>query len=72
MGIFIRVEIDPSLCTGIEKCGQCLRVCPVTIFEGDSAAPAVNESNEDECTLCELCLQACQPRAITIRKLYEE
>lgn len=30
------------------------------------------ESNKDECTLCDLCLQGCEVDAITIHKLYEE
>jgi NAD-dependent dihydropyrimidine dehydrogenase PreA subunit len=44
----------------------------VNIFGKEGDNPSVIEDNEDECTLCDLCIQACIPKAITIRKLYEE
>ena len=72
MSEFIKVEIDLSGCVGIDECGGCVRVCPVNIFEKEGENPFVVEDNEDECTLCDLCIQACTPRAIRIRKLYEE
>jgi NAD-dependent dihydropyrimidine dehydrogenase PreA subunit len=68
---FIRVDINMTACVGIAQCGGCVRVCPVSIFKKSGDAPEVVGKNEDECILCELCLQACQPRAITITKLYE-
>ena len=71
MSEFIKVEIDYSHCLGIEKCGGCIRVCPVNIFEEEGDRPRIAEDNEDECTLCDLCLQNCSPEIITIRKLYE-
>jgi len=72
MGIFIQVEITPESCVGIKNCGQCIGVCPVNIFKQGEILPTVDEANEDECTLCELCLQACEPHAITIGKLYDD
>jgi ferredoxin len=71
MSEFIKVEIDFSRCVGIAKCGGCVKVCPVNIFGEDGGNPCLIEDNEDECTLCDLCIQACTPKAITIRKLYE-
>lgn len=71
MGIFIRVEIDDKKCLGPEKCGECVRICPVNIFEVKSGNIAVKEENEDECILCNLCLDKCKPSAISIKKLYE-
>ena len=68
---FIRVDINTAACVGIAQCGGCVRVCPVSIFRKNGDAPEVVAKNEDECILCELCLQACKPRAITINKLYE-
>jgi len=68
---FIRVDVNMISCVGIAGCGGCLRVCPVGIFEKNGDMPVVVEKNLDECILCELCLQACKPAAITIRKLYE-
>ena len=72
MGVFIRVEINSDSCAGVNDCGQCIHVCPVGIFKDSAQFPRVDEANEDECTLCGLCLQACEPHAITIRKLYDE
>jgi len=69
---FIRVDIDMTACAGIAQCGGCVRVCPVGIYQKKGDEPAVVEKNQDECILCELCLQACQPHAIAIRKLYED
>jgi len=71
MSEFIEVQIDYAGCLGIQECGGCARVCPVNIFEKDSARPRVVPENEDECTLCDLCIQICSPGVITIRKLYE-
>jgi ferredoxin len=32
----------------------------------------VQSEQEDECTLCELCLEEAPPKAITIRKTYKD
>ncbi|WP_027370241.1 4Fe-4S dicluster domain-containing protein [Desulfovermiculus halophilus] len=70
MGIFINLRIDNTKCIGVEKCGQCINVCPVNIFKSDNDAVAIIEENEDECTLCERCLEECGQNAIEIIKLY--
>ena len=72
MSEFIKVKIDFPTCVGIAECGGCVKVCPVNIFGKEGDDPSVIENNEDECTLCDLCIQACTPKAITIRKLYED
>ena len=72
MSEFIELDIDFDRCRGIEDCGECVRVCPVNIFSSNGDYPKTVEANEDECTLCDLCLQACEVNAIRIRKLYEE
>ncbi len=72
MSEFIRVEIDFPNCSGIKTCGGCIRVCPVSIFGDGDGKPSIINENQDECTLCDLCLEACTPCAITITKLYED
>jgi NAD-dependent dihydropyrimidine dehydrogenase PreA subunit len=72
MSEFIKIDIDMHRCLGIEKCGKCIQVCPVNIFTSNGGYPKAVEDNEDECTLCNLCLQSCEADAITIHKLYEE
>jgi len=71
MGVFIRVTIDTQKCLGPEKSGECIAICPVNIFEAQGDRVAVQEENEDECTLCNLCIDKCPSSAISIRKLYE-
>jgi len=44
----------------------------VSIFAEDGEYPKAVDANEDECTLCGLCLEACRPKAIKVRKLYED
>ncbi|MFQ5839763.1 MAG: indolepyruvate ferredoxin oxidoreductase subunit alpha [Candidatus Methylomirabilales bacterium] len=67
--IFIKVEVNDPKCLGVAACGECIRVCPVNIFEPRGDRIGIQE--EDECTLCGLCL-VCPTEAITIRKLYDE
>ena len=71
MGEFIKAEIDFIKCSGILECGKCITVCSVNIFERKGNKLALIEENEDECTLCDLCLETCAPGAIVIHKLYE-
>jgi NAD-dependent dihydropyrimidine dehydrogenase PreA subunit len=71
MSEFIQVEIDLDRCAGIRKCGECVQICPVNIFEARDDQPLVLEQNQDECILCEQCLKACTPGAVSIKKLYD-
>jgi NAD-dependent dihydropyrimidine dehydrogenase PreA subunit len=71
MNEFIDVSIDLNKCDGIKECGQCVRVCPVNIFDKKADWPLIVVENLDECTLCNLCLNECKPNAIDISKLYE-
>lgn len=72
MGLFIKLEINGESCLGLGDCGKCVAVCPVRAFAEGRGLPLANEKNEDECTLCDLCLDACEPGAITVRRVYEE
>jgi NAD-dependent dihydropyrimidine dehydrogenase PreA subunit len=71
MSEFIEVVIAQDRCTGISACGKCVQVCPVNIFVSEADRPSIAEENQDECILCDLCLQECEPGAIVLRKLYE-
>ena len=72
MSEFIKIEIKRDKCLGLEKSGHCVEVCPVDIFGIKDGELVINEENEDECTLCDLCLERCEPDAIVIHKLYEQ
>lgn len=69
LGIFIRVEADegrfnPALARAL------VAKCPVDIFALDGERLRVRAEQEDECTLCELCLDAAPAGSIVIHKLY--
>lgn len=68
MGRFIRITIEESSCPA--GCRMCLEACPVEIFKEEGGKVLVLDSEEDECTLCELCIQRCGAGAISIEKLY--
>jgi NAD-dependent dihydropyrimidine dehydrogenase PreA subunit len=71
MGEFIKVDIDLSKCGDMSDAAQWVQVCPVNIFAVEDNQPVVVEENEDECTLCMLCIEAFPSDAVTIHKLYE-
>jgi len=71
MGIFIKVEVDDRKCKGLKECGECVDTCPVRIFLIEKEKININSENEDECTLCNLCLEICPSEAIAVRKLYQ-
>jgi len=72
MGEFIHVEIDLKNDGKGSVPLKWVDVCPVNIFKIENNRPVVVEENEDECTLCMLCLNACKSGALTIHKLYEQ
>lgn len=71
MGMFINVEVDHQLCTAPGKCSRCVSLCPVDVLRLEPGGVVVDGVNEDECTLCDLCLEACQANALRIVRLYE-
>jgi len=70
--MFIRVEVDPEAAADRELAKKLVEVCPVNIFDLDADGKAVVVSeNEDECVLCDLCVQAAPEGQVRIVKLYE-
>lgn len=70
MGIFIHIEINHEALTP-EISAELVQRCPVDIFTINANQLSVVEDNEDECTLCELCLIHAPVNAIAIQKLYK-
>lgn len=72
MAMFIRVDVDNSV---VEKtqglADKLVEVCPVKIFAPGAKPGTVKviEENVDECTLCDLCMQATE--GVKVVKLYE-
>ena len=70
--MFIRVEVEPAAAADPELAKKLAEVCPVDIFDLDGEGKArVVEENEDECVLCDLCVQAAPPGQVRVVKLYE-
>jgi len=69
MGFFIQIAIaKDGLSPALSQ--QIAGVCPVDIFAVEDGVLAVKPEEEDECTLCELCLKSAPPGAIHIYKTY--
>lgn len=69
MGLFITVECDPAQLSAAQR-QQLVQLCPVEIFALADDQIVVRPEQEDECTLCRLCLDAMPPGALRIRKHY--
>jgi NAD-dependent dihydropyrimidine dehydrogenase PreA subunit len=71
MALFIDVDVDRKVATDAEMVKTLVEVCPVNIFErGPDGALHTLERHLDECTLCELCLNAAPPGTVRVKKLY--
>jgi NAD-dependent dihydropyrimidine dehydrogenase PreA subunit len=68
MGMFIQIDITRGVPphTGAEIAA----ICPVDIFTLQEGILRVLADREDECTLCELCLDLAPVGSITISKTY--
>ena len=71
MGIFILITIEESWATNATA-QALVRQCPVEIFAWQAERLIVQKDQEDECTLCELCLATSPAGALTIHKLYKD
>ena len=71
MALFINVEVDAAVAKDGEQVKKLVEVCPVNIFaSGHHGTLDIVERNLDECTLCDLCLNAAPPGSVRIKKLY--
>jgi NAD-dependent dihydropyrimidine dehydrogenase PreA subunit len=72
MAMFIRVDVDSKVASDPALARKLTEVCPVNIFkQGGGGALEIVEENLDECTLCDLCIQACPAGTVKVVKLYE-
>jgi NAD-dependent dihydropyrimidine dehydrogenase PreA subunit len=70
-GVFINVEVDPSVASDAELAAKLEEVCPVDIFKAADGQLEIVEQNLDECVLCYLCTEAAPDGAVRVIKLYE-
>jgi NAD-dependent dihydropyrimidine dehydrogenase PreA subunit len=71
MAMFIRVDIPEDVQAEEPLRKQLVEVCPVDIFALEADRVVTVEANLDECTLCDLCIEASGAR-VEVVKLYEE
>jgi NAD-dependent dihydropyrimidine dehydrogenase PreA subunit len=70
--MFIRVDIADGVQQDEALCKQLVEVCPVDIFAlTDDGEVGTIEENLDECTLCDLCVDAAG-EGVRVVKLYRE
>ncbi len=73
MGLFIEVQVAAETSGKPAVVKKLVEVCPVNIFgEREDGGLDIIETNVDECTLCKLCLDATEPGAVRVIKLYDE
>ena len=71
-GMFIDVKIDERVASDAALVKKLVEVCPVGIFAArDDETLEVVEKNLDECTLCDLCIEADPKGGVTVVKLYQ-
>ena len=71
-GMFIDVQVDAAVAKDAALVKKLVEVCPVNIFAANAdGSLAIVEKNLDECTLCDLCINAAPKGSVRIVKLYE-
>lgn len=71
-GMFIDVKVADRVARDAALAKKLAEVCPVNIFAlGPGGALELVEANLDECTLCDLCVQAAPAGTVEIVKLYQ-
>jgi NAD-dependent dihydropyrimidine dehydrogenase PreA subunit len=70
-GVFIDVEVEPSIAGDAELARKLEEVCPVDIIRATDSGVEVVAENQDECVLCRLCIEAAPAGAVHVKKLYD-
>ena len=70
-GLFIDVQVSAAHAADLTLAKKLEEACPVDIFEAIDTGVRIVEENLDECTLCDLCIQAAPQGAVQVVKLYE-
>jgi NAD-dependent dihydropyrimidine dehydrogenase PreA subunit len=70
MGLFIAIEVDSKNIPPLTAKAM-IPICPVDIYALENKQIIVRPEMEDECTLCELCLEIAPMGMVHIRKIYK-
>ena len=68
--LFISVQVSDAAAKDAAIAKKLEEVCPVSIFKATDSGVTIVEENLDECTLCDLCLEAAPKGAVQVKKLY--
>lgn len=71
MGVFIQIDLRQNDIP-LPSAEQIVSLCPVEIFTIFERLLDLQPEREDECTLCELCLNAAPAGTLIIHKNYKE
>jgi NAD-dependent dihydropyrimidine dehydrogenase PreA subunit len=71
-GMFIDVKVADTVANDPALAKKLADVCPVNIFAVEDGRLRIVEPNLDECTLCDLCIQAAPAGTVQIVKLYAD
>ena len=71
-GLFIDVKVSDAVAKDAELAKKLEEVCPVSIFVAGEGGVSIDEENLDECTLCDLCINAAPEGSVQVIKLYED
>ena len=71
-GLFIDVQVSTEAAKDAAVAKKLAEACPVDIFEASDAGLRIVEENLDECTLCDLCIDAAPAGCVRVVKLYEQ
>jgi NAD-dependent dihydropyrimidine dehydrogenase PreA subunit len=70
--MFVHIEMDDDIAGNADLAKKLVEVCPVNIFDTTPDGRAhIVEENEDECVLCDLCVQAAPEGKVRVIRLYE-
>lgn len=70
MGRFVEVKLNRAAFNEGALFERVAAACPVDVFSFGRGELAVRSENEDECTLCGLCLLKGPPGGVRVRRLY--
>jgi ferredoxin-like protein FixX len=71
--MFIDVKVAPAVAQDPALVKKLVEVCPVNIFkQAAGGALQIVDDHLDECTLCDLCVQAAPKGTVEVVKLYEK